>query len=372
MRKPKRVQKGTPAGGRFAARDKDEAPVVLRQDPIEDPKVRLGERIHYRQNSDSTAYGAPERARGQAGLANARARAELGRIPHMAPLMLVVGRVIGNQRTHLFAHRLIQRLPSGRRGVNVVLGDSVHRGAAPALDAQRPLNGLMGLVQGAYGYDGTAKSPGVLIATMPTTDGRTRHVVSIPGTQPSLRLDRPTGAAASPATLAVAYALQREQDAVRDASGLARAVAEAMSRGGVGPDDEVLLVGHSLGGMSAAEVATTGKFNVRGVFTVGSPIAAYPVPDDIPVLAVEHIGDPVPALAGSRAPDQGHWRTIARTPPGWNPGPLDCHDAEVYRHTASRLDESTGEERMNWWREQCAPFTGADMQVTGFALLTAE
>ena len=67
---------------------------------------------------------------------------------------------------------------------------------------------------------------------------------------------------------------------------------------GVTAADEILLVGHSLGGMVAAtlaqQLAGSGRFTVTNVVTAGSPIAEIDIPDDIEVIALENKDDPIP------------------------------------------------------------------------------
>lgn len=79
----------------------------------------------------------------------------------------------------------------------------------------------------------------------------------------------------------------------------------AMHQAGVGPDDPVLLVGHSQGGMEAAAILGQGsEFNVTHVVTAGSPTAQVPgFPDGTQVLSLEHEGDVVPLLDLAPNPD---------------------------------------------------------------------
>lgn len=78
-------------------------------------------------------------------------------------------------------------------------------------------------------------------------------------------------------------------------------VAAAMTRAGIGPQEPVLLVGHSQGGMTAVQLAledsVLAKFTIAGVVTLGSPVAHMPAPE-VPVLHVQHAEDGVPALSG--------------------------------------------------------------------------
>lgn len=76
-----------------------------------------------------------------------------------------------------------------------------------------------------------------------------------------------------------------------------RAVLEAMEQAGIGPDDPVLLVGFSQGGIMAGHLAAyNSDYNWEGVIVSGAPIDHMPIPSDIDVVSVQHNGDPVPRL----------------------------------------------------------------------------
>ncbi len=81
-----------------------------------------------------------------------------------------------------------------------------------------------------------------------------------------------------------------------------RGVVEAMTKAGVTADDDVMLVGHSEGGMVAVNLAADPqtRFKITHVITAGSPIGqtADDVPPDVQVLAIENDGDAVPTLDG--------------------------------------------------------------------------
>jgi pimeloyl-ACP methyl ester carboxylesterase len=95
-----------------------------------------------------------------------------------------------------------------------------------------------------------------------------------------------------------------------------RGVLEAMRRAGVGPDDDVLMVGHSEGGMvavnAARRAAASGEFRVRHVVTAGAPLGliAGNVPAGVNVLALENDGDVVPRLDGAENPDRLNITTV--------------------------------------------------------------
>jgi hypothetical protein len=87
-------------------------------------------------------------------------------------------------------------------------------------------------------------------------------------------------------------------------------VLAAMRRAGVRPGDDVMLVGHSQGGLIAVNAArdavSAGEFNVTHVITAGAPIGliAGAVPSSVQVLALENAPDVVPHLDGRANPDR--------------------------------------------------------------------
>jgi hypothetical protein len=82
-------------------------------------------------------------------------------------------------------------------------------------------------------------------------------------------------------------------------AGSYRAVVQAMQEAGVGPADPVVQVGHSQGGLVAAQVAASAGFSTVAVATFGAPNGQVRVPDAVPMIRVEHSDDLVPALGGT-------------------------------------------------------------------------
>jgi len=75
----------------------------------------------------------------------------------------------------------------------------------------------------------------------------------------------------------------------------------ALAQAGIGPGDPVLLVGHSLGGMVATQLAAESGLAIAGVITAGSPVPA--AANGVPVLSLENRGDVVPMLLGDEPDD---------------------------------------------------------------------
>ncbi|WP_168626567.1 hypothetical protein [Cryobacterium sp. BB307] len=115
-----------------------------------------------------------------------------------------------------------------------------------------------------------------------------------------------------------------------------RAVLQAMSDAGIGPDDSVMLAGWSQGGILAGAMASDpdSPFNIRAIAVAGAPIDHMPIPPTVSVLAIQHDGDHVPRLDGT-PPRQGpNWVTITE-PSGRSGYP---HNADYYAQTAARVD----------------------------------
>lgn len=132
-----------------------------------------------------------------------------------------------------------------------------------------------------YGRVGELAVGEVEVAPVLGADGVVRYVVLIRGIEPSLN---PT--------------LNTPWQAVKSSRGSAdshsRAVAEALRRAGVPAGSELMLVGHSQGGITAMNVAAAGRYRVTHVVTAGSPIANKRPAARI--LAIENRGDLVPDL----------------------------------------------------------------------------
>lgn len=119
------------------------------------------------------------------------------------------------------------------------------------------------------------------------------------------------------------------------------AVRHAISAAGISPNEKVILVGYSQGGMVAAELSKS-DIQVSGIVTIGSPIAETEIPKTIPVISLEHTNDVVPAISGKTNPISENWVTATRH--------LDLHAGQTviaahamsgYQETAALADRST-------------------------------
>lgn len=135
------------------------------------------------------------------------------------------------------------------------------------------------------------------------SDGANAWLVTIPGTdgQP----DSPFG------WLQNVEAMSADPDQRRQADSV-RLVREAMDRSGIAVDDEVVLVGHSQGGIVAAAIASDEqeRYSIAHVLTAGSPIANHPIPEHTWVTSIEMEDELVAELDGSSNPQTEGWLTI--------------------------------------------------------------
>ena len=125
-----------------------------------------------------------------------------------------------------------------------------------------------------------------------------------------------------------------------DLTSYEEAVREALVKAGCGPNDPVLAVGHSQGGIIAANLAAHGGFNVTNVITAGSPIGAIHIPRSTKVLSLENTDDLVPKLDGTPNPSSANRTTVSF--PAQNNSISDNHSLrDVYDPAAHQLANST-------------------------------
>jgi hypothetical protein len=242
--------------------------------------------------------------------------------------------------------------PLGDEGIGVL---GVSSSATVALAASRPFGllrespisarsaGMTAQVQPPVGLGGlagrippaTVNGPQVRIERYGTTAAPT-WVVYVAGTVgwDPVASDDPWDVTSDVAALA-------EQEA-----GSYRAVVQAMHDAGVHADDPVVQVGHSQGGLIAAQIAAAGEFNTVAVATFGAPAGQVAVPDTLPMVATEHSDDLVPALGGTpRGTTPGDEHLVVRRevyatrelPPG---DALPAHSLVNYTETARLMDAS--------------------------------
>ena len=153
-------------------------------------------------------------------------------------------------------------------------------------------------------------------------------------------------------------------DGVQQALAQAQAAARVGHRESAGVAAPVLLVGHSLGGIAAAGLASSPRFTARHrvthVVTVGAPVARMPVPPGIEVLSLEHTRDPVPRLDGRPNPDRAGWVTVTRDAcEDGDDRASTVHDLGGYVETAALVDDSS-DPSVAAWRSSSAAFFAGD------------
>ncbi|WP_435080421.1 hypothetical protein [Clavibacter michiganensis] len=177
-------------------------------------------------------------------------------------------------------------------------------------------------------------SPQMRVEEYRAPDGGRRFVAYLGG---MVTLDPRTGREDfGPASAAAALATE-------DGSAV-RAARAALSEAGATADDEVYVVGYSMGGLLARSVGDGPGFHVAHELTFGSPVGQLPMRQGIDGVAVEHTDDPVPALGGVRPSDGDAGDDVVVRAPAFAPtahaGPLDAHDLGTYRATAAEMDAS--------------------------------
>ena len=144
----------------------------------------------------------------------------------------------------------------------------------------------------------------VRIEEITSPDGSTRYIVYIPAT---------TDWAPEPGENTTDLTTNVQAMAGNDTV-MREMVRQAMADANIGSAAEVMLVGYSQGGITAASLAADPAFlanvNVTTLMTVGAPISDFAIDEGIDVLSIEHEQDLVPDLDGNENPARDHWSTI--------------------------------------------------------------
>ncbi|MCR8671395.1 hypothetical protein, partial [Agrococcus sp. HG114] len=150
-------------------------------------------------------------------------------------------------------------------------------------------------------------------------------------------------------------ALANVENAVSGRHGLAgsdAAVVEAMEAAGIGPHDRVDLFGYSQGAAVAANIAASGRFDVRSALLVAGPVATAELPPEVAVLSVAHEGDLVAATDGVAERD-GTRTLLLESASDEGSGALARHSRDEYVATL----ESTDDFVVAHWRERMERMT---------------
>ena len=133
----------------------------------------------------------------------------------------------------------------------------------------------------------------------------------------------------------------------------------ALQKSGAGANSTIYLVGHSQGGMVAANMALRDS-RVAGIVTFGAPISQVAGQLKIPAVAIEHSNDVVPKLGLKANPLLENITPVVREVPIAQPvdALVEAHDISNYAKTAELADDST-EYGLKRVREQLLTGIGA-------------
>lgn len=206
--------------------------------------------------------------------------------------------------------------------------------------------------------------PTVGIDFFQTTADQRTAVVYIPGTQ-TLGL----GDGANPFDLqSNMLAMQGKGTAASE-----RAVLEAMEQADIKASDQVIFVGHSQGGMVAGNLSMhpTG-YIAAGLVTIGAPIAQLKL-TKLPVMAIEHVNDPIPNVSGKVNPITKNWVTIQRnSSDSESSAPLHSHSLKSYRNTTEKVDDSKSQGIVNIRQQLLSQVQGAPIGKAMDFVITRE
>ncbi len=207
------------------------------------------------------------------------------------------------------------------------------------LDTDRPatVRDLLEHLHQVAALSGHPDSPAngtVEVQTITGPDGTVRHVLYLPGTDD---FNAPWDQGGDVRDLETDLdAMGGRPDAYQ------QGILDALHQAGVGHDEPLLVVGHSLGGMEAAALAAHHHgYQVTDAVTAGSPTAQVAgFPPGTHVLSLEQQGDVVPELDGAPNPDSVEQTTVTfdAHPAG---GVLEHHSYDVYEQGAGLADTST-------------------------------
>jgi hypothetical protein len=150
-------------------------------------------------------------------------------------------------------------------------------------------------------------------------------------------------------------------------SAASRATELAMRRAGIAAQDEVMLVGHSQGGLIALDLAKRSAsglvpYRVEHVVTFGTPAGLNQASTLPNVVSFENRADAVPKLELRENPSEKNWLTLEGTV---LKNPVDAHRMESYEEILTeRL--ASGENRAKF--ERLSGFATGQARVSYFEL----
>ncbi len=231
--------------------------------------------------------------------------------------------------------------PLAALGLGTLYGDPGRPVVTPyaaSLPATRPAS-VRDLVEHLHdvaalsGHPDSAANGTIEVQSITGPTGEVRHVVYLPGTDD---FNAPWDQDGDVRDLETDLDLAARQPDAYQAG-----ILDALQQAGVRPDQPVLLVGHSLGGMAAAAIlAGDGGYHVTDVLTAGAPTAQVPgFPEGSHALSLEQQGDIVPELDGAANPDSVEQTTVLFDAQP-EPGVLAHHGYDAYAQGAALVDGS--------------------------------
>ncbi len=182
---------------------------------------------------------------------------------------------------------------------------------APAGDTWAVEASIAGMVSGSR--DAYAYPPGSLaVVRVEHPDGHPAWIVHLPGTEDWGVFDssNPFDMEGNLEGLTAGYKDSYRQQHVL----IQELIKEALHASGALPTDEVLLTGHSGGGIHAAAAAADPDFlagvNVQMIVIAGAPAKNLEVPESISVMDLENTNDIVTALDFGAPPAGSNWVTV--------------------------------------------------------------
>lgn len=241
-----------------------------------------------------------------------------------------------HQATTNDAARLLALLLGDSTDYSVTGVDDVEGGASTAQpDSLRALMQQLDATNGLDDDPSEADMHGAIQIQQVGEKPHERYIVYIPGTDDMSPIPQSGDLARDMETN---YQLIGGMD-----SAYGRGIQQAMLDAGLDGKD-VMLVGHSQGGMVSTSLAAdpdfTRHFNVEHVVTAGSPTAQVThLPDSTHAIHFENRGDAVPLLDGEDNPDQPNRTTVKFDEGSSDIG--DNHGLDHYTNGAAAADAST-------------------------------
>ncbi|TRY17785.1 hypothetical protein FOJ82_10955 [Tessaracoccus rhinocerotis] len=212
-----------------------------------------------------------------------------------------------------------------------------------------------------------AERPSVQITVIENPGQPPRYIVAIPGTTESIDTwDGWTGHQGGTDWAAnlkgVGYGTTSSTQAVM------AAIDEVTANHPGGTRPEIVLTGHSQGGIIAANLASdpsfADRYDIGGIMTAGSPIQSAPIPHDVPVINFDNQYDPVPKLdfGGAGGAAQPNVVDVDISNAEGESGLFDWHGQETY-DTKIRDIMQPGTSQ---WLEDESPVHDFDERISRF------